>query len=146
RRRPTQEGRGHGWADTKAIRDEGVPFRRRLEPFRRDTFWPDAERTVADLCNGRRSHTGNNTRHVTPGDKSSLPALSAGWSSLPLQHSEWAERGAWRLSRLARREPQAAAARRGRGYQVYGRGSRRHDQRRWLAGLRARRRIAGPAL
>src|SRR5262245_66666315 len=128
------------------MRDGWVPFRRRLEPFRRDTLWPDAARAVADLRDGRRSHTGNNTRHVTPGDKSSLPDLSAGWSSLPLQHSEWAERDAWCLPRLARREPQAAAARRGHGYQVYVRGSRRHDQRRWMTGLRTRRRIAGPAL
>src|SRR6266542_4142581 len=147
RRRPTQEDRYLGRAGTNALRGAGDPFRRRLEPRWGDYLRADGwERAVADICDGRRSYTGDNHRHATPGDCSSLPNFSAGWSSLPLLHYERAEGDTWGLPRLARRDSQAAAARRCHGYQVYGRSPRRHDQRRRLAGLRARWRLAGPAL
>src|SRR5262245_12531359 len=81
RRRLAQEDRGHRRAGTKTLRS-AANYRRRLEPRRRDSLcaaygaW-----AVAYICNGRRSHTGDNNRQVTPGDFSYIPNFSAGWSS-----------------------------------------------------------------
>src|SRR5262245_1429379 len=128
------------------MRGANVPFRRRLEPRWGNYLWSDFRWSVSDFCDGRRSHTVDNIRQFTQGDLSLLPNFSAGWSSFPLHHYEWAEGDAWGLPRLARRDPQAAAARRIHGYQVCGRSSRRQGQRRRLAALQAGWRLAGPAL
>src|SRR5262245_1890995 len=145
RRRPAQEDRGHRRAGTKALRG-AAPFRRRMEPHWSDYLWADGFRAVADFCDGRRSHTDDNPRQVTPGVSTSLPHFSAGWSSLPLQRSEWTEGDARDLPRLARWDSQATAARPTHDDQVYGRSPRRHCRRRRLAALRSRWRFTGPAL
>src|SRR5262249_7883884 len=112
RRWPAQEDRGLRRAGTIALRGAGAdPFRRCLEPRGGNSLWSGAEWVIACLSDGRRNPPGDNTRQDTPGDFSSLPNFSAGWSSLPLHHFEWAEGDAWGLPRLARRDSQATVAR-----------------------------------